>query len=88
VLLAAITVYQHALSPALGARCRFEPSCSHYAYEAIATHGSLRGTWLAARRLVRCRPGVPGGYDPVPERPHPAPKQTEPAEAPGRIGKY
>lgn len=68
VLLALIRFYQGALSPALGARCRFEPSCSHYAYEAIETHGAARGSWLAARRLVRCRPGVPGGYDPVPQR--------------------
>ncbi len=67
VLLTLIRFYQGALSPALGARCRFEPSCSHYAYEAIGTHGAARGSWLALRRLARCRPGVPGGYDPVPE---------------------
>ena len=66
VLLALIRFYQRAISPTLGARCRFEPSCSHYAYEAIKGHGAARGTWLALRRLVRCRPGVPGGYDPVP----------------------
>lgn len=66
LLLALIRFYQATLSPVLGARCRFEPSCSHYAHEAIAAHGAARGSWLALRRLVRCRPGVPGGYDPVP----------------------
>lgn len=68
LLLVAIRLYQQGISPALGARCRFEPTCSHYAYEAIAVHGSARGSWLAVRRLLRCRPGHPGGYDPVPGR--------------------
>jgi len=63
-LLVAIRCYQRALSPALGVRCRFEPSCSAYACAAIADAGALRGGWLAARRLLRCRPGHPGGYDP------------------------
>jgi putative membrane protein insertion efficiency factor len=64
VILAAIRWYQRGLSPALGVRCRFEPSCSAYAYDAIAGAGVLRGGWLAARRLLRCRPGHHGGYDP------------------------
>lgn len=64
VILASIRCYQRGLSPALGVRCRFEPSCSTYAYDAIAAAGVLRGGWLAARRLLRCRPGHPGGYDP------------------------
>lgn len=68
VLLWAIRGYQRGISPGLGARCRFEPSCSQYAYEAVETHGAVRGAWLAVRRLLRCRPGHPGGYDPVPER--------------------
>ncbi len=72
VLLALVRFYQHAVSPALGARCRFAPSCSHYAYEAIEVHGSAKGSWMAVRRLVRCRPGHPGGYDPVPEKTHQA----------------
>jgi hypothetical protein len=58
--------YQLLVSPLLGARCRFHPSCSHYALEAIDTHGAARGTWLALRRLLRCHPLHPGGYDPVP----------------------
>jgi len=67
-LLWTIRGYQRAMSPALGARCRFEPSCSQYAYEAVEAHGAARGAWLAVKRLLRCRPGHPGGYDPVPER--------------------
>jgi putative membrane protein insertion efficiency factor len=66
LLVLAIRAYQLALSPMLGAHCRFAPSCSHYALEAIERHGSLRGGWLALRRLVRCHPFTPGGFDPVP----------------------
>jgi uncharacterized protein len=62
-----IRVYQWTLSPMLGARCRFYPSCSCYAHEAIERHGVLAGTWLAAKRLLRCHPFSPGGYDPVPD---------------------
>ena len=54
-------------SPLLGPRCRFYPSCSQYALEAVRTHGSLRGSSLALRRLLRCHPWHAGGYDPVPE---------------------
>lgn len=63
-----ISVYQAFLSPLLGTRCRFLPTCSQYAYEAIGEHGAWRGTWLATRRLGRCHPFRPGGYDPVPRR--------------------
>ena len=62
-----IRVYQWTLSPMLGGRCRFYPSCSCYAHEAIERHGALAGTWLAAKRLLRCHPFSPGGYDPVPD---------------------
>ena len=58
--------YQHALSPLLPASCRFTPSCSAYAAEAVRTHGAVRGGWLATRRLLRCHPWGGSGYDPVP----------------------
>lgn len=65
-LVLAIRGYQKVISPALPPSCRFYPSCSQYAIEAIARHGALRGSWLAARRLARCHPFHPGGVDPVP----------------------
>jgi putative membrane protein insertion efficiency factor len=58
--------YQLAISPLLGPRCRFYPSCSHYALEAIEIHGAVRGTWLALKRIGRCHPWNEGGFDPVP----------------------
>jgi putative membrane protein insertion efficiency factor len=63
-----IVAYRRWISPALPARCRFYPSCSAYALEAVATHGAVRGTGLAIWRLLRCHPFHPGGYDPVPPR--------------------
>ncbi|MCX5472532.1 membrane protein insertion efficiency factor YidD [Alcaligenes sp. A-TC2] len=71
--------YQLFMSPLLGPRCRFYPTCSQYAIQALQTHGPLKGTWLAARRLVRCHPWHPGGHDPVPafgDRGRQEPKQT------------
>jgi putative membrane protein insertion efficiency factor len=65
-LRAMIRVYQLLISPLLGPRCRFMPSCSAYAAEAIAVHGPARGLWLGARRVLRCHPWGDGGYDPVP----------------------
>ena len=58
--------YQRFVSPALPPSCRFHPSCSQYALEAVTRHGALKGGWLAARRLARCHPFHPGGFDPVP----------------------
>jgi len=66
LLVALIRGYQRLLSPALPAACRFYPSCSQYALEAVSRHGALRGGWLAVRRLARCHPFHPGGFDPVP----------------------
>jgi putative membrane protein insertion efficiency factor len=66
LLLALLRAYQYAIRPLLGANCRFYPSCSEYAREAIERHGAGRGSWLSARRLARCHPYHPGGYDPVP----------------------
>jgi uncharacterized protein len=68
LLVATIRIYQSTLSPILGPRCRFYPSCSHYAVEAIERHGAARGSLLAAKRIVRCHPLNAGGFDPVPER--------------------
>jgi hypothetical protein len=67
-LLATIGFYSRAISPALPPRCRFAPTCSAYAAEAVAVHGAARGSWLALLRLLRCAPWHPGGYDPVPPR--------------------
>jgi len=61
-----ILVYQRVISPWTAPSCRYYPSCSSYAYQAIATHGVLRGTWLGVRRLLRCHPWAAGGPDPVP----------------------
>jgi putative membrane protein insertion efficiency factor len=69
VAVGAIAGYQRFVSPLLGARCRFYPSCSQYAQEAIGLHGLRRGGWLALRRLGRCHPWHPGGFDYVPGSP-------------------
>jgi putative membrane protein insertion efficiency factor len=58
--------YQRFVSPALPPSCRFHPSCSQYALEAVTRYGALKGSWLATRRLARCHPFHPGGFDPVP----------------------
>ena len=78
MLTALVVAYRRYVSPALPARCRFYPSCSAYAQEALARHGAVRGTWLAVRRLLRCHPFHPGGYDPVPD-----PIRHQPADVTG-----
>jgi hypothetical protein len=66
LLRGAIRTYQLTLRPIIGCNCRFYPHCSEYGLEAVAEHGALRGSWLTARRVLRCNPWHPGGYDPVP----------------------
>ena len=66
LLVALVRAYQYLFRPLLGANCRFYPSCSDYAREAIERHGAAKGTWLALKRIGRCHPYHPGGYDPVP----------------------
>jgi len=68
--------YQLAISPMMRPSCRFHPSCSNYALEALQTHGAAKGSWLAARRVCRCHPWHPGGYDPVPAGVPPADGKT------------
>lgn len=69
-LIAPIRFYQWTLSPLVGFNCRYAPSCSAYAIEAIATHGAVRGLWLGLRRMLRCHPWGGSGYDPVPALHH------------------
>ena len=63
--LATIHFYQRWLSPLIPSACRYEPTCSRYTEQAIARYGLFRGSWMGARRIARCHPGYPGGYDPV-----------------------
>jgi len=70
VLIAFIRVYQYAISPMLGQRCKYYPSCSNYAVAALREHGAVRGVGLASWRILRCNPFSNGGYDPVPPRRH------------------
>jgi uncharacterized protein len=65
-LVGAVRAYQWTVRPLIGPNCRFCPSCSDYAIEAFRTHGAIRGSSLAAYRILRCNPWHPGGYDPVP----------------------
>ena len=66
LLLMLLAVYRIALSPFLGRNCRFFPSCSDYASEAVTRHGAAKGAWLSVKRITRCHPWHPGGFDPVP----------------------
>jgi len=66
LMLRAIRFYWHFISPAFPPSCRFTPTCSHYTYEAIEKYGVVKGGWMGAKRISRCHPFNPGGYDPVP----------------------
>ncbi|MDR2990498.1 MAG: membrane protein insertion efficiency factor YidD [Burkholderiaceae bacterium] len=89
-LMCLIRAYQLLLSPWIGQSCRFEPTCSRYALEALERHGAAAGSYLALTRIARCHPGCAGGHDPVPDQPWPLPRlltgllhrQDNPASAP------
>lgn len=66
LLIFGVRAYQVGIGPLLPASCRYYPSCSAYAIEALERHGAIRGSWLSLRRILRCHPFRPGGYDPVP----------------------
>ncbi len=68
LFLVPVYFYRYLISPMLGPRCRFEPTCSYYAEQAILSHGIIKGSYLTIKRLAKCHPWHPGGYDPVPEK--------------------
>jgi uncharacterized protein len=67
-LLGLILIYRYTLSPLIGGQCRYYPTCSHYAEDAIVEYGPVRGTWMGLKRLFRCHPWHEGGFDPVPRK--------------------
>lgn len=73
-----VRAYQVVLSPLLPPSCRYHPTCSNYAIEALEKHGALRGGWLAVKRIARCHPFRPGGFDPVPDPPATLPSSPPP----------
>lgn len=86
-ILAAVGVvraWQLCMSPVIGPTCRFHPTCSHYAIEALRSHGLLRGGWLTIRRIARCHPWHPGGLDPVPPTADESRRHVSPYTLPGR----
>jgi putative membrane protein insertion efficiency factor len=91
VLIALLRAYRFAISPLYGQVCRYHPSCSAYALEAVTVHGSIKGSWLAVRRIARCNPWARGGYDPVPPRtrrgstPKSDSRASRPATRPGQV---
>ncbi len=85
LMLSAVRYYRQVMSPMKAApTCRFTPTCSQYAQEAIERHGALKGGWLALRRVGRCHPLNPGGYDPVPPHPHSPDRPQGAPQAPSR----
>lgn len=77
LLIGLLRAYRVLISPLYGQVCRYHPSCSAYALDSVREHGSVRGSWLAARRLARCHPWAAGGYDPVPPRRSAGPSPTQ-----------
>jgi putative membrane protein insertion efficiency factor len=83
LFMALIRGYQRFISPLLGPKCRFYPSCSHYGYECLRLHGAFKGSYLTARRILRCHPFHPGGYDPPPlPAGYPGPEAPTPPNPP------
>ena len=85
LLIALLKVYRLVISPLYGNVCRYHPSCSAYALRAVEVHGAVKGSWLAGRRLLRCHPWAPGGYDPVPGTPEFAEEEREQAARAGTL---
>src|SRR4030095_692272 len=86
VLIGLLKLYRLVISPLYGNVCRYYPSCSAYALRAVEVHGAARGSWLALRRLLRCHPWAPGGYDPVPGTPEFDEEMRDQARRTGTIG--
>lgn len=84
LLRAAITFYQYVISPVTGPHCRYQPTCSTYAKEALAVHGAVKGSWLATKRIGRCHPWGGSGYDPVPDGPTAIDGQTAKGAGPAK----
>ena len=85
LLIGFLKAYRLVISPLYGNVCRYYPSCSAYALRAVEVHGAVKGSWLAGRRLLRCHPWTPGGYDPVPGTPEFAEEMRENAVHPGTM---
>lgn len=83
LLIGLLKLYRTFISPLYGQVCRYHPTCSAYALDAVREYGSLKGSWLAVRRLLRCHPWAAGGYDPVPPRHSPSRETADPTSTPG-----